>query len=239
MDDHSELVGDNCLSCHDGMDRYGQFNHSQVSFALIGKHQQAACLKCHISPRTVSDFAIAPVDCYSCHAQDDAHQAAYGPDCGLCHTAEGWTPAAFDHDLSAFKLEGKHADVTCEQCHTSGYKGTPVECFACHAAPDFHAGLFIGQDCSACHTAAAWRPARYDGPHTFPMNHGEGNNVCADCHQPNLTQWTCTTCHDQNEITQEHEEEGISNFTDCLRCHPTGEEDEGEGSGGEVDRDDD
>jgi hypothetical protein len=64
------------------------------------------------------------------------------------------------------------------------------------------------------------------------MNHGENGNTCADCHQPNLTQWTCFPCHDQNEITREHEKEGISNFSDCLRCHPTGDEGEGGGEGG-------
>jgi hypothetical protein len=61
------------------------------------------------------------------------------------------------------------------------------------------------------------------------MNHGEKNNTCADCHQPNLTQWTCYTCHDRAETEREHTKEGIANFSDCLRCHPTGLEDEADG----------
>ena len=85
--------------------------------------------------------------------------------------------------------------------------------------------MFAGQACSACHSTTAWRPGRYDGPHTFPMDHGEQNNACADCHiQPNLTQWTCYTCHERGEIENEHREEGIADFNDCLRCHADGRE---------------
>lgn len=290
MDAHQLDFGADCLACHDGLDRYSDFDHSLTDFALSGAHQEATCAGCHVNARSVAELQNTPHACEACHLEDDAHGGEFGQQCGACHNSADWKDAEFDHNLAAFKLEGKHSEVECAACHTSGYagtpkdcvachqqddahagqygadcagchnsadwkdaefdhslsafpldgahtqvacqdchrngqfQGTPVECAACHSEPAFHAGMFGGQACSACHSTSAWRPASYTGPHTFPMNHGEGGNTCADCHQPDLTQWTCYTCHDRAETEAEHREEGIANFNDCLRCHPTGEE---------------
>ncbi len=299
MSAHTQAYGSECLACHDGVDRFGQFDHGQTTFPLSGAHAQIDCTGCHLNPRSPEDFRGTSMDCSACHQDQDAHAGKFGSDCGACHTPAGWSPAAFDHTLAAFRLAGKHSVVDCERCHVSGFagtptdcyachqmddahsgqfgaqcetchdpsgwenatfdhslaafvldgahlnvacgdchqnnifKGTPAQCSACHAEPDFHAGLFPGQDCSACHTTSAWRPADYNGPHSFPINHGERNNVCADCHQPNLTVWTCYPCHDQGQITRKHQEEGIFDFSDCLACHPDGRNGEGRGRGGD------
>lgn len=302
---HIQTFGADCLACHDGVDRYGDFDHSRVPFTLTGAHIRVDCSECHLNPRSIADLQNTPAACESCHQKDDAHNGEFGAQCGVCHSVDGWKPATFDHSLAAFPLEGKHIDVECEQCHTSGYQETPKDCYschknddehngqygtvcetchnptdwedatfdhslsafpldgahvnvecaechknqvfqdtssecaACHADPDYHRGLFPGQACSQCHTTAAWRPAPYNGPHLFPMNHGQEKgriNTCADCHQPTLAQWTCYTCHDRAEIDKEHRKEGIANFSDCLRCHPTGREgDESGGDGGDDD----
>lgn len=298
MDDHIAMVGDACMTCHDGVDRFSGFDHARTAFPLVGAHAKASCSTCHPAPRTVSDFANTHTDCYSCHQKDDPHQGQFGQDCGACHSPEGWLPAKFDHNLSAFKLEGKHAGVACKSCHADGYKGTPANCFACHekddahqgqfgqqcetchiptgwqniifdhsksafrldgahlqvqcvkchqnkvfkgtptqcqachGEPAYHAGLFTGQACSTCHNTSAWTPARFDGPHAFPMDHGGRQNTCRDCHQQTLAQWSCYGCHDEAGIASKHREEGIGNFTDCLGCHPTGQKEEGGGGGG-------
>ncbi|MCG2784493.1 MAG: hypothetical protein L6461_05260 [Anaerolineae bacterium] len=302
---HLAAFGADCLACHDGVDRYGDFSHSQTAFDLTGAHTRVECAACHAGARTVAQLQSTDRACESCHLKDDAHNREFGVQCGVCHSPEAWEPAKFDHSLSGFPLEGKHVGVECESCHTQGYagtpqdcyschqaddahegqygiacetchhpgdwkdatfdhalsnfpldgahvnvecaechkdnvyKGTPVECAACHADPAYHLGLFPGQACSQCHTTAAWRPAPYNGPHTFPMNHGQENNrlnTCADCHQPTLAQWTCYTCHNRAETDQKHREEGIADFNDCLRCHPTGQEgDEGGRDGGDDD----
>ncbi len=301
MEEHQAAFGAECLACHDGVDRFSHFDHLQTGFALQGKHQNTACSACHQNAHALADFQGLAATCESCHLKDDAHEGRFGMSCGVCHSPEGWKPAQFDHNLAAFRLEGKHAAVACENCHQNGqykgtpqdcyschkaddehngqygtacetchnpsgwenatfdhnlsrfpltgahvnvkcenchqnrvFKGTPTECVACHREPEYHAGMFPGQACSQCHTTTAWRPAQYTGPHTFPMNHGqEGGrvNACADCHQPTLTTWTCYTCHDQAEITRKHTKEGIANFSDCLSCHPTGQEGEGGGDG--------
>ncbi len=294
---HTLTFGKDCLACHDGVDTYGDdFDHNTFPFPLTGKHVDADCSQCHLSARSIPDMQAAPVDCFSCHAEDDPHQGRFGPDCAACHTSAGWKPAQFDHNLAAFKLEGKHADVACEDCHKDGiYKGTPVDCYACHAEddahdgeygtacnachtssgwlpatfdhslsnfpldgahaglectqchvnnifagtstvcvachqdPPFHIGLF-GTECQSCHTTSAWVPARYDRNHPFPVNHGQAA-TCRDCHATSLSAWTCFTCHAQAEMQNKHSEEGIADFSDCLRCHPTGQE--GEGGGGD------
>lgn len=219
-DAHKGEFGKECGNCHQSAGwKPATFDHSLSAFKLEGKHVDAKCVDCHAN----NVFKGTPSACFSCHQKDDEHAGNFGQDCGACHKAVGWKPATFDHSLSNFNLDGAHVNVECNQCHKNNiFKGTPIECALCHNDPEYHAGMFPGQACSQCHTAIAWRPASYDGPHTFPINHGEKNNTCADCHQPSLRQWTCYTCHDRGEIASKHLEENISKFEDCLRCHPTG-----------------
>jgi len=78
-------------------------------------------------------------------------------------------------DHSSYPLEGAHADVACESCHTGGkYKGTPRECNDCHrpSTSGFYATHFIGQ-CVDCHTTASWEP--------YQFNH-LAIAECASCH---------------------------------------------------------
>jgi hypothetical protein len=281
------------------VDTYGKnFNHSAFAFRLNGKHADVSCYTCHTDARSIADMRAKPQDCASCHLKDDAHAGRFGADCGACHSSEGWKPAKFDHNLSGFKLEGKHAGAECEECHKNNvYQGTPTDCYSCHqqddehngkfgtdcsschtpakwddatfdhsrsnfpltgahqqidceqchtnvqfagtpstcvschADPVFHAGAF-GTDCASCHTTTAWRPAIFNGQHTFPFNHGEGGTVsCVTCHPSNFSTYTCYSCHEHNEaeIRSKHLEEGIPNFQNCVECHPTGSEHEGGG----------
>lgn len=303
---HEQAFGSACLDCHDGVDSLvTNFDHNKFSFKVVGRHQKLECAKCHAGARGLGDFQATLQDCYSCHRNDDPHEGAFGIGCADCHDENGWTPAKFDHNLAAFKLEGRHADVACKDCHRDNlFAGTPSDCYSCHRQDDehngqfgtdcaachspldwenatfdhsrsnfpltgahvgldckqchsagqfaglgtaceschtdpaYHLGMFPGQACSQCHTTSSWRPATYNGRHTFPMNHGEGNNTCSSCHQPTLNTWTCYTCHDQAKTAAEHRKEGISDFQNCLKCHPTGQEDEG-GDGGGDDGDDD
>ncbi len=233
MPAHIQDYPGDCLNCHDGVESVSKnFDHGRMTFKLDGKHIGLACVKCHLDAHSPADLKATPLECSSCHQKDDEHAGKFGQNCAACHSAAGWKPASFDHNLSGFKLDGKHVDVTCNACHKNNvFKGTPATCAACHADPTYHAGMFPGQACSDCHSTASWRPAKYNGTHSFPMDHGEKNNTCADCHQPTLTQWTCSTCHAQNEISRKHQEEGISDFSDCLRCHASGRKEEGHGGG--------
>jgi hypothetical protein len=203
MQSHLQVYADNCLGCHDGIDTYGhKFDHSTAVFHLTGKHTGVGCGGCHTGARTIADLKATRQDCAACHQKNDPHNGQFGTDCGACHTAAGWTPATFDHNLSSFKLAGKHAGVACTSCHINNvFKGTPTACAGCHADPAYHAGLFAGSACDQCHNTNAWIPALYTGPHP---NCGERNCLqhhratCADCHTANLMTATCLKCHDSN-----------------------------------------
>ena len=215
MDTHLTDFGENCLACHDGVDRYGDFDHNQVTFALTGKHLQVDCSGCHLNARTITDLQNTPTACEGCHLSDDAHAGKFGSECGACHTPDGWEPATFDHSLVDFPLEGKHVDVPCENCHTSGFAGTPTTCEGCHLSDDAHAGKF-GTQCGQCHTPAGWKPATFD--HNLADFKLEGKHVdvpCESCHTSGFkgTPKDCYSCHQKDD--QHNGEFG----TACELCH--------------------
>lgn len=228
---HLLSFGAACLGCHDGVDRFDErFDHNVLSFKLTGKHSKVACVQCHVDARSLVDFQSAPQDCYSCHRTDDPHETRFGTDCAACHTTEGWQDAAFDHGLSSFPLTGAHVNVDCEACHATGqFAGLSDQCVACHGEPDFHIDAFSAS-CVDCHSTTAWLPASYDRPHTFPMNHEGAEGICQSCHPNSLNTYTCYECHehDEAEVRSEHLKEGISNFQDCMECHPDGRKHEGD-----------
>ncbi len=225
-DKHKGAYGAECAACHAAEDwKKVTFDHNLSAFKLIGKHTPVDCVKCHVN----NVFKGTPQKCVDCHRKDDKHKGAYGTDCAQCHTAEDWKKATFDHNLSTFRLTGKHTAVDCVKCHVNNvFKGTPQTCVACHPDPVIHKGAF-GTDCAQCHTTTTWKGATFK--HTFPLNHGaRANSACTVCHTPpNYKAYTCYGCHEHDpaEIAREHQKEGIAKFDDCARCHPTGREKEG------------
>jgi hypothetical protein len=218
MQVHAQDFGSDCLACHDGVETYGRgFDHNAYVFPLTGKHAGQPCGLCHLNARSVADLQSAPQDCYSCHAGDDAHQGRFGTDCGVCHTPAGWTPASFDHSLSVFKLEGKHADVACENCHINNvFSGTPQDCYSCHQKDDKHNGQY-GTGCAACHTPAGWLPASVDhNLFTFKLEGKHAAVPCENCHINNVFQGTPTSCYACHQKDDAHN----GRFgTDCAACH--------------------
>jgi hypothetical protein len=218
VDTHQGAFGKDCSQCHTPDSwQSAKVDHSLTAFPLQGKHQAIACSACHLN----RVFKGTPTSCYACHAKDDHHNGQFGQDCAACHTADGWLPAAFDHSKSAFPLTGAHLNVNCSKCHLNNvFKGTPTACASCHADPAYHAGLF-GKDCAACHTTAAWAPAKFNGPHTFPIGHG-GANTCQSCHPASLGVYTCYACHPQDQMAARHQGVSAADLPNCARCHPTG-----------------
>ncbi len=176
-------------------------------------------MQCHIDVRQLADFSSAPQDCYFCHRTDDPHESRFGADCSACHTVAGWTPATFDHNLAAFRLEGKHAGVACEDCHQSGaYRDTPNTCYACHQQDDEHDGQF-GIDCAACHTPNDWEEVTFDhNLSRFPLDGAHINTACESCHTSGQfagLSTQCVACHADPDFH-------IGAFnTNCAECHST------------------
>ncbi len=219
MTAHVNQFGAECLACHDGVDRFGKnFDHAAF-FALEGKHAQAECSACHLDPRAPMDFKLASSDCVSCHQKDDKHEGRFGTACGVCHSPDGWKPAKFNHDLAAFKLEGKHVDVACEQCHVNNvFKGTPMACVSCHQKDDKHQGRF-GTACEACHTPASWEGATFDhNLAAFRLDGAHARVACERCHINNIFKGTPTTCAACHADPTFH----VGAFgSNCASCHST------------------
>jgi len=215
---HTINYGIDCLACHDGVDRFGKaFSHEAFPFRLNGKHAQVSCVSCHTNARGVIDFASAPQDCFSCHGQNDAHLGRFGTDCGACHSPEAWEPAKFDHNLAAFKLEGEHAEASCEECHQNNvYKGTPSDCYSCHAQHDEHGGRF-GTDCGSCHTPKDWDQVTFDhNKSNFPLVGAHERVQCENCHTGGQFAGlspACLTCHADPAF------HAGAFSSDCASCH--------------------
>jgi hypothetical protein len=136
-----------CEYCHSAKSWTDvQFDHTQTTFLLVGKHKLIRCNNCHISDKNnVLNFVKLATNCSSCH--DDIHKRQFkdrqnNTDCSRCHTPVDWFAERFDHELhSKFKLEGAHSNVPCEKCHQSQeafgttivrYKPLSSECKSCH-----------------------------------------------------------------------------------------------------------
>src|SRR5215469_9721867 len=135
----------------------------------------------------------------------------------------------FDHLTTGFELLGQHRDLPCESCHVNAIvKGTPRLCASCHgvgteiratAKPNNH--IMSTDQCEACHTPVAWRPA-------VNFDHTQTLGSCSTCHNgaqaqgkpPNhiLTNLECDVCHTTlswSGATFSHE--GVTG--NCASCH--------------------
>jgi hypothetical protein len=155
------------------------------------------CLDCHDSRK-----GVAPGKCLACHkplqerisAGRGLHARPEYGDCKTCHVEHQgveyelvwWGKAgkkAFDHAQTGHPLAGKHATLSCEQCHkTRSYLGNVTDCASCHK--DEHRGQFAGRTCSSCHTEQAWKPAvGFDHAKTaWPLTGRHAAVGCDRCH---------------------------------------------------------
>lgn len=204
---HVLSFGADCLACHDGVDRFDDFNHNAYPFKLQGGHGgDIPCTKCHLDARSITDLQSAPQDCYSCHVQDDVHNGENGSDCETCHNVSSWDDADFDHSRTNFPLAGGHSNVECDQCHTNGtYKGLSTACVSCHQDPAFHTGAF-GTQCESCHDIQGWSPAEFNFSHPEPRVDEGGSGIrhggasCRECHPSSVFEASCTSCHEGNNF---------------------------------------
>lgn len=200
----SRFADKTCSSCHtpEGWNVVVSFNHTRTRFPLTGKHADVPCAKCHARSATnksnVVSFATKEfVDCRPCHT------SPHGPgmarqQCKSCHDPGSWkmqTNVQFDHTLTKFSLEGRHASIKCEQCHKPLPKAAYLDryrikfgtCVSCHA--DYHGGQFgdrHSNDCAACHTLRSFKPSTFDlAKHAetkLPLTGGHGAVPCRECH---------------------------------------------------------
>ena len=153
-DVHAGVFENDCGVCHTPTSfrlAPDDFDHmAATGFALSGRHQELNCAACHgRDPLTASErLPVAGNDCASCHQEPHAGQFAGAPrgdDCARCHTTVArFSEPSFRHNLdSDFKLEGRHRDIACGECHgVESIAGAQVrrywpldsECTSCHGA---------------------------------------------------------------------------------------------------------
>lgn len=217
-----------CRSCHsaEGWSVVKSFNHSQTQFPLIGKHQNIPCVKCHTQMALKKGPAVNLAtkefrDCQPCHNSPHG-MGLSSRQCKSCHDAASWSlrpPGPFDHSLTRFALEGKHAAVKCETCHLPRVKSSFAarfmlpfgKCSDCHT--DYHKGQFAANyhnDCAQCHTLRGFKPSTFTlekhAGTTFPLKGSHAAVLCAACH-------TARNEPDRADVIYT----GLS--ADCESCH--------------------
>jgi hypothetical protein len=189
---HQSLTGTTqCSTCH-------QFGTSAPTYKCLECHKEVAL---DLSAKHGYHFQMQMrnpngKDCVRCHIDHN------GEDFNLVH----WEPSQkkFDHRLTGYNLEGKHAGVACEKCHTPAnqvpavkalikYKdpsksffGMSQECAACHADP--HKGQ-LGSDCQRCHNVFDWKQISKAFDHSktrYPLTGLHAKVACDKCHKPDV-----------------------------------------------------
>ena len=224
---HASIGGPlQCLSCH----------------KLAAGSAIYACLDCHkeidarVSRRRGFHGSVVSVtstskDCIGCHSEHN------GENFSLIHW--GFSQKAFDHKRTGYTLEGKHAELRCQQCHKSEhvteaeratikmkdlnrtFLGLSRDCVSCHE--DKHRGQ-LGKNCLQCHTLNDWKTASgFDHSKTkFPLSGSHTRLACEKCHKRQggaegnlkyigLAFETCSSCH-----ADPHK--GAFKM-DCASCH--------------------
>jgi hypothetical protein len=202
-DEHrGQFTTERCSSCHkvDGW-MTTSFDHARSAYPLTGSHRQVECRRCHLAvadPKSTTGETYRLLrgvnhgSCTDCH--EDKHAGRLGPNCVECHDTNGWKSkpgTEFDHARTRYPLEGKHADVRCEQCHPPGAPLTVAgfeRCASCHR--DTHLGQFAEREdlgaCEACHKVASFRPSSFTlAEHqrgSFRLEGAHGAIPCDQCH---------------------------------------------------------
>ncbi len=225
------------------------FDHGETGYTLTGAHRLDDCRQCHQASKIVEPARLTAAgkdldrtflglgtDCASCH--QDPHRGQMAPhDCAECHGEDAWSPASgFDHDRTAFPLDGGHTRVDCAGCHTTEtdadgswvrYGGTATACADCHQDPHRRR---LGRDCAACHTTADWQKVdrgRFNHDLTrFPLRGLHTRVDCAGCHRGDSFRIAgfedCATCHADVHVGQFRDRDqgdGPPAGGACSDCH--------------------
>lgn len=200
---HAHLEGlTNCTQCH----------------VLGEKETTSKCLNCHTEIKQLIDLGKG----YHASSEVKGNKCAqcHGEHFGLDFNITRFDKDKFNHDLSGYELQGKHAEINCADCHKKEkithyisqkkkgetYLGLGTECLSCH--PDYHQNTLSG-DCLSCHDQNAFRPAP-------GFDHGRSNYPLIGKHQT----VRCEQCHpigirDGREFQQFA---GLA-FSNCTDCH--------------------
>ncbi len=106
-----------CKDCHSvesfKVTNFTIADHSKLKFELTGAHLAIPCQSCHykndINQWHFKNIGLKCIDCHkNVHGFEIREKFMQNNDCTSCHSTEDWAKISFNHDLTNFKLEGKH-----------------------------------------------------------------------------------------------------------------------------------
>ena len=136
-----------CSACHkDSRWSDISFDHALTGYLLEGAHGKQSCSSCHFKAGEQGlrsqQFSQLSADCLDCHKEVHYGQfGSQGTSCLKCHDYFDWKAGLFNHNLTAFPLDGRHQNVACNKCHPkvteegqiyTRYKPISTTCESCH-----------------------------------------------------------------------------------------------------------
>lgn len=212
------------------------FEHQRTGWPLQGAHRFQACEGCHkkqYKKTKVTTFLGLRGECITCHAKENPHEFTDVKliDCTICHSFDNRKVpnlgvTKFDHDKTAFPLEGNHLRNACTACHKD-LKRFKIEdrnfkdCSGCHK--DSHRSVISAtRKCQSCHDEKVkFAVTKFDHAKEtkFPLRGQHGKNRCKDCHKidspPEKPKIVCSGCHQDIH-------KGRFGKETCDGCHPDG-----------------
>jgi len=177
---------------------------------------------------------VLPLALLGFQSRTDSPHGALDADCGLCHTADGWSSIkdkpGFDHAATGFPLEAGHASVECTACHeTLVFDEVGATCVDCHA--DVHVGE-LGFQCEVCHSPRTWDnrsdQRKLHDQTRFPLFGAHIGLDCEACHagqrpyQYATTPTECGGCHLETYAeTRDPNHDALGFGRQCEECHLT------------------
>jgi hypothetical protein len=241
-DPHQGTLSADCATCHDqqAFRPASGFDHASADFLLAGAHTTVDCIGCHPSTMTngtkYQQFTgLDYENCTPCHR--DVHEGKLGADCAGCHLETSFLAVrnreSFNHELTGYRLEGRHQQVDCYGCHQDNCTD-PLghdNCSDCHA--DYHKGAFTKgrsrRDCAECHSVQGFKPSGYTvddhQSSAFPLTGAHLETDCYGCHMQNNSLkfknigTSCASCH--TDIHDQYISASYYPGKDCRSCHNT------------------
>ncbi len=213
------------------------FEHQRTGWPLQGAHRFEDCEACHkkkYKKTKLPTFLGERTECVACHGKENPHNFVDSKliDCTICHNLDNRKVpnigvTKFDHDKTAFPLEGNHVRVECKDCHKNDIKTFKVgdakfkDCSGCHKDPH-RSVISASRKCEQCHNEKVkFQQNKFDhGKETrFELRGQHAKNECSQCHKVDggneKPKMECESCH------KDHHRGRFGKET-CDGCHLDG-----------------
>jgi hypothetical protein len=245
---HQYLKIKNCNECHIEHQSYKTKNN-EIKFGheFVDDSIKTNCLECHNKPNDQLHFSVTN-NCADCHKNEQWKPSQFlhdkyftfdrnhPSDCKTCHTKSNFKEYTCTncHQHSEKVIQKQHlkfqfSELTnCVKCHKSSKfqhelmsESFVNNCVKCHKKPNDNIHSLQAENCNSCHNYKNWEQANIDHSKYFVFDNNHPSD-CKNCHNgKDYKTYTCYNCHEHSEqkLLEEHHEEGIYDFKNCVKCH--------------------